>query len=158
MPVRTMVFACAFCASGATAQAQQGAVEITPRFAPDRPLTIELHNLSKLPVRLTRATLRFAGSGDETCSFSLPDAVALGPTESKSIPLVAGSEVLKCVTRGGTATAAQRWSVISAQELAKTPDTSGQNGAAPQAADLDYKLEIGKRAVSDRTIWHFLEQ
>ena len=82
----------------AGAEAAQGAVEFTPLMEAGKPLTVEIHNLSKLPVNLKQATLEFAAAdAGGPCRLSLTAPVSLGPAETKTISLGDSSAVARCM-------------------------------------------------------------
>jgi hypothetical protein len=151
-----MLFALGLCLAAVAAHAEQGAVQITPHFENDQPLTVELRNFSKLSVRLTQATLSFQGGADSACTFKLPEAIALGPAEMKSVTLAAHPDVAKCLAPMTARAPQRRLSVITAHELAAMPKAAAPAAAARRGADLTYKLETAKHAAEDKTVWHFI--
>ena len=143
--------------TGAAARAEQGAVLLLPRLAADNSLTVELRNLSKLPVQLTGASLQFAASaGRAPCAVSLPGPVSIGPAETKTVPFATGREVGSCVPLPGGSERSRRMSVLTTPEFARPERVPMRSpGANLHPADLAYTLRIGDRAVSDTTTWHF---
>jgi hypothetical protein len=148
-------------AAAVPAVAAQGTVEMTPKFSPGKPLTVELRNTSKLPVRLNAASLAF-GTGQSPCTVALSGAVSLAPAETKTVTLGTNSAVLGCLNRVGVATRApRRASVMTAQTAAALSAASPRVTAAAPAtlnhpADLSYDLVIGNgTTVSERATWHF---
>jgi hypothetical protein len=151
-----MIISCLLWAPWA-AQAAQGAVEFTPLMEPGKPLTIEVRNLSKLPVNLKQATLEFAApnAAGGPCRLSLPAPVSLGPAEMKIVSLGESSAVTRCMPQPATGGSARAF-VLKPRELtgAQAP-TRDLGNAVLHPADLSYSFEIGGRPVTDKATWLF---
>jgi hypothetical protein len=142
----------ALCAA-TTAHAEQRAVELTPRFAANKPLTVEVRNLSKLPVTLTEVTLHMAsGANAASCTFALPQAVAVDPAGMKVITLGNNKDVLRCIPHPVTRQA----SVITNRDLPRLAPRQRLIGSPVlHPTDVTYKMDIGKHTLADKTTWHF---
>jgi hypothetical protein len=151
-----MVIACLLWVPWA-AQAAQGAVEFTPLMEAGKPLTIEVRNLSKLPVNLKQATLEFAApnAASGPCRLSLAAPVSLSPAEMKTVSLGESSAVTRCMPQPATGGPARAF-VLKPRELtgAEAPARDLGN-AVLHPADLSYSFEIGGRAVTDKATWLF---
>jgi hypothetical protein len=140
------------CAATA-AHAEQRAVELTPRFAANKPLTVEVRNLSKLPVTLTEVTLHMAtGASAAGCTFALPGPVAVDPAGMQVVTLGANRDVLRCIPHPVTKQA----SVIANRDLPRLAPRQRLIGSPVlHPTDVSYKLTIGKHTLADQTTWHF---
>jgi hypothetical protein len=141
------------CTAAATAHAEQAAVELTPRFAANKPLTVEIRNLSKLPVTLHDVTLHLAtGANAAPCTFAMAQSVALGPAQMKVITLGANRDVLRCIPHPVTRQA----SVMTTRDLPRlAPRHRLAGNPLLHPADVNYRMDIGKRTLADKTTWHF---
>jgi hypothetical protein len=75
--------------------AELGAVEFAPKFGPGQPLTIEVRNLSKLPVRLNGAILKFPASGSASpCSLRVEIPAVIPPATLSTVNLAKNRDVL----------------------------------------------------------------
>ncbi|HEY8024680.1 MAG TPA: hypothetical protein VIF60_08955 [Burkholderiaceae bacterium] len=151
-----------------SAFAEQGVLHITPRFSDDQPLMVELRNFSKLPVRLTQATLKFQSASGGNCSFDLPHEVALAPSSMLTVSLAGNADVVKCVAPSISAAGAARprMSVRVEREGGESPVAGATqtrvetpaNAAVEHPAELSYQIQVGQRSVSEKTVWHFSVQ
>lgn len=139
--------------------AEQDVVQITPNFAADQPLTIEVRNLSKLPVRLIRTTLEFApASSVQPCFLRLSTPVLVGPAGMTSIKLAENGDVMGCVrrARGVTSLRLTRPFILLGRglppsELRRLVPSRVQ--LQPVAVTFNY--EIGSHPATSSMTWHF---
>ena len=160
MHSRTALTLCLLLSAGG-ARAEQGTLQFTPRLAADNSLTVELRNLSKLPIKLTGADLKFAAAtvGAVPCAMSLPGAVSIGPAETKTVSLGAARDMGRCMPAPAGPTGSRRLSVLTAREFAQPELRSARPaGGNLHPADLEYTLQIGDRTLTDTTTWHFVAE
>jgi hypothetical protein len=140
-------------------RAEQGSVGFMPRLEAGKPLTVELRNFSKLPVKVNAARLTFAPSapGATSCEFALPASVSLAAAEMTTVTLAPSEEVMRCTASAGAPAATSSVSIVTLRELtARQINQNGAAGTTLHLADLIYKLEIGGLAVEGTTTWHFM--
>jgi hypothetical protein len=138
------------------AVAEQGAVTFTPRLTEGQPLTVELRNLSKLPVRLTDGNLTFPRSTSAaSCTFALTGPVELAPAEMKTVTLAARQDVARCAGQTDAVAPTERLSVMTEPEAARRDASLRAADKAGVPAALGYRVEIGSHTVGDSTNWHF---
>jgi hypothetical protein len=154
---RFAIILCAALGAPSMAQAAQGAIEFTPLVTPGKPLTVEVRNLSKLPVNLKEANLEFAAgnAAGPPCRMSLPAPVSLGPAEMKAITLGESDGVARCMPQPPGAAQARVF-VMRARELTSAQPVPADIGnAVLHPADLTYSIEIGGRAFKEKATWLF---
>jgi hypothetical protein len=140
------------CSSQARAP-ELGAVEITPKFGPSQPLSIEVRNLSKLPVRLRGATLQFAASGSASpCFLKLVKPVSIPPASMANVNLAENRDVLDCVQRAGRVPVSRLGgiSALSERELA-----AARAARLSQPVDVTVTFEVGKHPATSSVRWEF---
>jgi hypothetical protein len=136
---------------------EHGAVSITPNMGDGQPLTIEVQNLSKLPVEMNGGTISFP-SGSDPCVIELPAGITVEPAGSARVKLAENAEVLACLerSRGGAPTRLRHPFVLSDRQLMQ-PGTQAQLSEQThlQQAAVSFKLKVGNQpeTVSQAT-WH----
>ena len=146
--------------ASAPAWAEQGLVTFTPRVAADGSVTIELRNMSKLPVQVATANLKFAvAAGAQPCGVALPAAVTVGPAESMTVSLAAARDIGRCMPAPAPTGPPRRFTIVTSREFAAPATASARvAGGNLHPADLEYTLKIGDRSLTDTTTWHLMAQ
>lgn len=129
--------------------AEQGTIRIVPRVARGESLTLELQNVSKLPVKVTSANLGLAGG---SCTFRLREPVTVGPAELRSVELVGPDAVARCLGVGAPASA-NRLSLRPFDEA-----VAGDVSPTDKPTILDYTIEINGSPRSGRERWRAIAQ
>jgi hypothetical protein len=132
-----------------SALAEQGTIRIVPRVARGEPLTLEMQNFSKLPVKVTDANL---GLAEGSCTFRLREPVTLGPAEIRSVELVGPDAVARCLGVGALA---------STNRLSLRPfdePVAGDVNLAGKPTILDYTIEINGSPHSGRERWRAIAE
>lgn len=120
---------------------QLGTMSITPRFSPGQPLTVELRNLSKLPVQITSLTVRFSGADPASpCTLTLPGAALVAPAATTSVRLADSDDVLKCMPDAGPRLMSQPSASLSGS--AERPGTGAAADGQPQRLPVELSVSI----------------
>ncbi|MGB9368255.1 MAG: hypothetical protein WCE79_19815, partial [Xanthobacteraceae bacterium] len=123
------------------------------------PLTVEIQNLSKLPLQLSGTTLRFgAGSPATSCAIELPAGIAIGPAATEVVKLAEYETVRTCLqrVRGGAPARLVSPFVLSAQQM-RQPESraSVPDQARLEEVAVSFGIAIGKQPpTSINTTWH----
>ena len=125
--------------------ADNGAVVITPGMAAGQALSIEVQNLTKLPVRVSGGSLAFAGAG--SCTVALGADLAVPPAAIATATVADGAELLDCLQRQrqGRPTRLVAPFVLSERQLRTMAATDALAGLELQPAEASFAIAIGPR-------------
>ena len=143
----------------APASAESANLAVMPLIGPDRAPSIELQNLTKMPVRLDAATLTFAAAaGTQPCTLRLGAPVDIGLAAVALVRLAESNALADCLrARAGPQTRPDaRVVVVTERDLARpAPRRTIPDSARLQPADLEFSYVVGGMPARSSARWHF---